>query len=155
MARDKKDLDFELNLIPFISLLSALICSLLLTATLITMGTLDVKHALGGQSLAETEKVPVLWAQMEDDGGLTLLLKDAEKLPPRKRKSIEKLKLVGVGGETNLQAFEQELVELRNTLPQLQTVLIKPRVNSIYENIIALMDSCKKVGMVDLGIEPL
>lgn len=151
MARDKKDLDFELNLIPFISLLSALICSLLLSATLINIGSMNVKHAIGGQSLAETKKVPVVWAHMEEDGGLTFLLKDAGKVSGK----FEKTRVEGIDGLVNLDAVERQLGILKDVVPELKTVLIQPRVNSVFEQIIALMDLCKKVGLVDLGIAPL
>lgn len=151
MARDKKELDFELNLIPFISLLSALICSLLLTATLISIGTVNVKHAIGGQSLAETQTVPTVWAQLDEKGALTFLLKDVEKVPIQLRKT----RIEGIDGLMNEVAVEKRLIEIRSAIPELRTILIQPRVDSIYEQIISLMDLCKKVGMVDLGIAPL
>ena len=56
MARNKKSLDSELNLIAFISLLSVLICSLLLTAIWIQIGSMDVKQAVGGRQRERIKK---------------------------------------------------------------------------------------------------
>ena len=55
MRHNKKHLDFELNLIPCIDLLSVCICFLLLTAVWLQVGSLSVKQAIGGQSAADVE----------------------------------------------------------------------------------------------------
>lgn len=55
MRKHKKHLDFEINLIPCIDLLSVCICFLLLTAVWLNIGSMNVKQAIG-QTTAETEK---------------------------------------------------------------------------------------------------
>ncbi|MBY0385641.1 biopolymer transporter ExbD, partial [bacterium] len=72
MRHGKKHLDFEINLIPFIDLLSACICFLLLTAVWVQVGTLDVKQAVGGQPASETPKKPTLWVSMGPAGELSI-----------------------------------------------------------------------------------
>jgi biopolymer transport protein TolR len=64
----KKHLDFEVNLIPFIDLLSTCICFLLLTAVWLNVGVLNVKQAVGGQPASETAKKPTLWAAVGGTG---------------------------------------------------------------------------------------
>lgn len=152
VSKVSKELDFEINLIPFISLLSALICSLLLTATIISIGSMKVKHAVGGQSLSETAKTPVVWVQMDTDGTLTLLLKDAVgKVASQFKSRRVKSHL----GEIDWIQFEKNLNEVKELVPELESVLIQPQAQSVYEQIINLMDLCKKMGMSNLGIAPI
>ena len=47
MKTQNKDVNFEINLLPVISLLAVCISFLLLTTVWIHIGTLDVKQALG------------------------------------------------------------------------------------------------------------
>ena len=152
MAKKKKELDFEINLISFISLLSVLICSLLLTAIWVQIGTMNVRQAVGGQSQVETKKLPVIWAKMEKKGAVTFKLQDVGRVP-------RKLKLTQVKGskeeEIDLDAIAAHLEAVKKVVPELRTVLIQPKAESIYEEIIVLMDHFKKVGLVDLGVAPL
>ena len=85
--KHKKHLDFELNLIPFIDLLSTCICFLLITAVWMQIGSLNVKQAVGGQPAAETEKKPIAWIYMETSGAVTFEIKDSSQLPVSLKKS--------------------------------------------------------------------
>ena len=139
-SHKNKHLDFEINLIPCIDLLSVCICFLLLTAVWLQVGSLNVKQAIGGQSAAETEKKPQLWVTMGEGGALTLNLKQSRKPTTLK---------------TRLQDLEKSLATLKASEPGLKTVLIQPRLQSEYDEIIVLMDEFKKSGMNDLGVVPL
>ncbi len=151
MRTGKKHLDFEINLIPFIDLLSACICFLLLTAVWVQVGSMDVKQAVGGQPASETPKKPTLWVNMGVDGELTLNVQDSQKVP----KKFQKLALKGLEGKMNFSELETALTELKGLEPELRTALIQPAAGSVYEDMIALMDGCKKQGLVDLGVAPL
>src|SRR5437868_1225739 len=87
-------LDFEINLIPCIDLLSVCICFLLLTAVWLSVGSVNVKQAVGGQPAAETEKKPQLWVILGEEGSVSLDLQNA-KVPA----NVKKLKVPGVGGQ--------------------------------------------------------
>jgi biopolymer transport protein TolR len=151
MSRGKKHLDFEINLIPFIDLLSACICFLLLTAVWVQVGTLDVKQAVGGQPASETPKKPTLWVNMGASGELSMNIQDTDKVPAKLRKFVVK----GVDGKTNFQDLEAVVAELKTFEPELRTALIQPQAQSLYEDMIALMDQFKKQGLIDLGVSPL
>lgn len=151
MRAGKKHLDFEINLIPFIDLLSACICFLLLTAVWVQVGSMDVKQAVGGQPASETPKKPTLWVNMGVGGELTLNMQDSQKVP----KAMQKLAVKGVDGKINFSELDVALTELKNLEPELRTALIQPQAQSVYEDMIALMDGCKKQGLVDLGVSPL
>lgn len=151
MSQSKKHLDFELNLIPFIDLLSTCICFLLLTAVWLNVGSMNVKQAVGGQPAAETAKKPTLWVFLGEKGDITFEAKDAQKLPA----AMKKFKLVGADGKANLEQLSVQLAQMIKAEPELKTALIQPRAQTPYEDIIDLMDQFKKSGMGDLGVVPL
>ncbi len=147
----KKELDSELNLIAFISLLSVLICSLLLTAIWVQIGTMDVKQAVGGQAAESKDKQPTLWAKMKKQGDVVFQLEDA----PRIKRKLRVFRVKGVDGKPDKEAVAQHLEKLKKVLPKLSVALVKPNAESLYEDIILLMDQFKKVGLPDLGVAPL
>ncbi|MCB0357676.1 MAG: biopolymer transporter ExbD [Bdellovibrionales bacterium] len=147
----KKELNHELNLIAFISLLSVLICSLLLTAIWVQIGTMNVKQAVGGQAAESTEKIPTLWANMQKNGDVVFQLEQA----PKVKRTLSNLRIANLNGALNKEAIATHLLQLVDTLPNLRTALVKPNADSLYEDIIALMDQFKKAGLVDLGVTPL
>jgi biopolymer transport protein ExbD len=151
MRKQSKHLDFELNLVPFIDLLSVCICFLLLTAVWLNVGTMNVKQAVGGQPAAETEKKAILWVFMGEKGELTLEAKDASRLPA----SLRKLTIAAVDGQINTEQFDNIMAQMKQSEPDLRTALIQPKAQTSYETIINLMDRFKKAGLNDLGVVPL
>lgn len=149
-GRAKRHLDFELNLIPFIDLLSTCICFLLMTAVWTQIGTMDAKQAVGGQPVAETEKKPTIWVSLAGEGVLSLEVRDSAA-----SKKFSKVKIDGVEGRPNWTQFEAIMKEARTSDPQLTTALIQPMAGSLYEEIIDLMDKFRGVGVVSLGVSPL
>jgi biopolymer transport protein TolR len=147
----KKHLDFDLNLVPFIDLLSVCICFLLITAVWLNIGSINVKQAVGGQSVAETEKKPLIWVLLGDKGEVNLDVKAGGKLPAK----MLKVKLAGEAGQFNLEGLAKLLQEMKAIEPTLRTALIHPKAQTSYEEIINLMDQFKKAGMADLGVVPL
>jgi biopolymer transport protein TolR len=145
-----KHLDFEINLIPAIDLLSTCICFLLLTAVWLHVGSMDVKQAVGGQPASETAKKPTVWVQLDGQGTVTLEVRDA-RVPAK----LAKTKLQGKEGRPDLEALSGLVAELKKSEPGLVTALIQPQAATLYEDIINTMDAFKKNGMVDLGVSPL
>jgi biopolymer transport protein ExbD len=151
MRKHKKHLDFEVNLIPCIDLLSVCICFLLLTAVWLHIGSINVKQAVGGQSQAETVKKPLLWVYMAEDGQLTFNVQQSSLVPS----TLANLKLPGAEGHVNIGELGRVLAQLTTKDPGLKTALIQPQAKSSYEDIINLMDEFKKLGLTDLGVAPL
>ncbi len=155
--KHKKHLDFELNLIPFIDLLSTCICFLLITAVWMQIGSLNVKQAVGGQPTAETEKKPTAWITMGKNGSLTFDVKDSldsRKLASQKNES-QKTTVAAIGGKIDLDAASKLALQLRQVDPGLRTALIQPMAETTYEDMVGLMDTVKKAGLSDLGVVPL
>lgn len=146
----KRSLDFELNLVPFIDLLSVCICFLLMTAVWLQVGSFEVKQAVGGQAATEKEKKATLWIQLAADGSAQLEAKDS-RVPAK----IAKGRIAGVNGRPNFEEVKKLVQEMRNGDPTLATALIHPTAGSIYEDLIDLMDQIKRTGIVSLGVSPL
>lgn len=151
MRKHGKHLDFEINLIPCIDLLSVCICFLLLTAVWLHVGSMNVKQAVGGQSQAETPKKPLLWIYMGQDGQLTFNVQQSSLVPA----ALANIKIPGLDGHTNIEEMNKVLTQLTAKDPELKTALIQPQAQSSYEEIIGLMDEFKKQGLSDLGVAPL
>ena len=148
--KKKKSLDFEVNLIPFIDLLSTCICFLLLTAVWVNIASMNVKQAVGGQAADAGAKKPTMWVSMSQGGDLTLDVKDAH-VPAK----LEKFTIPGAQGHPNIELLGQAVAQLKLAAPTLNTALIQPTAASVYEDIIGLMDGFKKSGVTDLGVSPL
>lgn len=150
MRKRHKHLDFEINLIPCIDLLSVCICFLLLTAVWLHVGSMNVKQAVGGQAASDTAKKPTVWVNMGAEGDVSLDVRDA-RVPAK----LAKVKIAGLGGRPNLENLAGFVQQLKAAEPELNTALIQPQAASAYEDIIDLMDQFKKSGVIDLGVSPL
>lgn len=148
--KHKKHLDFELNLVPFIDLLSVCICFLLMTAVWTQVGSMDTKQAVGGQPASETEKKPTVWVNFADRGSVDLEFKDS-----RVQNNIAKIKVEAKEGKPNWEKLETIIKQARSQDPALTTALIHPQAASVYEDLIDLMDRFKKEGVINLGVSPL
>jgi biopolymer transport protein TolR len=151
MRKHKKHLDFEINLIPCIDLLSVCICFLLLTAVWLNVGSMNVKQAIGGQTTAETEKKPLLYVTFDATGGLNLKVQESQLVP----KNLAQLTLPGISGEMNIADLVKTINNIKTLEPKLKTVLIQPMAQTSYQDIIVLMDEFKKLNLSDLGVVPL
>lgn len=143
----KKDLNFELNIMPILDILSVLICFLLLTAVWVQLGTLDVRQAIGDNS-ASGQNPPSIWAVIKTDGSVELSLRDV------KVKNREMV-LRPVRGQINWNELAVRLEGIKNQLPDLRTGIIRPEAGTKYGDVIRLMDSMKKIEITDLGLTPL
>ncbi len=151
MRKRHKHLDFEINLIPCIDLLSVCICFLLLTAVWLNVGAMNVKQAVGGQPASETAKKPVVWVHMNPSGDLALDFQDSAKVPANLRKNS----IPNKDGKPNLDTLATLIAQVKVLEPSLTTALIQPQGATVYEDIIDVMDQFKRAGLFDLGVSPL
>jgi biopolymer transport protein TolR len=150
MLKHGKHLDFEVNLIPCIDLLSVCICFLLLTAVWLNVGAMNVKQAVGGQAAEDSAKKPVVWVHMSNEGDLLLDVQNSN-VPA----NLRKLKITNVQGKPNFPDLSNAIKQLRTVDAGITTALIQPVAQTAYEDIIDIMDQFKKSGLIDLGVSPL
>ncbi len=156
--RQKKELDFDLNLISFIGLLAVCICFLLLTFIFVRMTSLDIKQSMGKKgSIAVVQDQDItVWVQMVEEGQVILQLQNP---PSHIDKALHSHHISGVNKNGVLQLNYKDVLEhlriLVDQVPKLSTGIIIPYPEARYEDIISLMDQLKEVGIHFLGLSPI
>lgn len=150
-SRGKKGLNFDLNLVPFIDVLSTCICFLLMTAVFMELGTVNTKQALGDATENSQEKKtnPEAWVHLLDNGNIEIEVKKGSQTEVAARK------IAARSGIPDMSRFESSFKSLKEQLPQLEVALILPSPGSKYSQVIQLMDIAKKNQVQQVGIAPL
>lgn len=144
-----KELNFEINILPILDILSVLICFLLLTAVWVQIATLDTKQAIGDNSTSGAKNPPSLWVTLETDGAVQLSVRDLPKL-----QQVE-TRLPKNGSKINWTALAMKLADLKKTYPELKTGIVQPGAQSSYGDVIKIMDQLKEQQFDGVGLSPL
>lgn len=148
----KKDLNFELDLLPFISMLSCCICFLMLTAVWTNVGMLNVEQGLGQESSRANQSDSSLWVIVDGDGSVELSVKDAPTMPA----SYNKINVhARSAGKIDFAQIEKIAAQMNSRLPDLKAALVMPKAQVAYGDVITLMDRLKKHKISEVGIAPL
>jgi biopolymer transport protein TolR len=145
-SEGKKDLNFELNLLPIFDILSVCICFLLMTVVWIEVAGLKSSQSVGAASGA-AEKKPTLFVRANNSGDLEIEVKNS--------KQNSKFTVSTVRGEMNWDQLDKVLSQVRVSDPLLITGIIVPSEKFEYGNLIHVMDEVKKSGIRDMGISPM
>ncbi|MCB0394252.1 MAG: biopolymer transporter ExbD [Bdellovibrionales bacterium] len=145
----QKDFNFEVDVLPVISLLAVCISFLLITAVWVQLGSLDLSQSIGSE--AKDEKAPTVWAEFYDNGNVELTLKDFDSKNADYSYAIVKSDREGV----NLTQLEENIAQIKTRYPDLNTVVVLPKSNSKYEDVVGLIDRFRKHQFRDVGISPL
>jgi biopolymer transport protein ExbD len=146
----KKDLNFELNLLPVFDILSCCICFLLMTVAWIQIGSVSVNQAMGAKGKAGTETAPALWAYLNNGGDVLINVKNAKVSPQLLQGSVR-----SQAGQINWLEVNARIAAIHQAVPELKTALIMPMNKSSYQDIVHVMDTLKTTGISDVGISPL
>lgn len=146
----KKDLNFDLNLVPMIDVLSACICFLLMTVVWIQIGSMQVNQAMGAKSEDQKKNPPSVLVYMDQVGNLELSLRDLERVSP-----LSKMTLKNAYGTPNWSQFQTFLSRMQKNAPEVKTALIMPNARSNYQDVLLVMDGFRRYGVKDVGISPL
>lgn len=153
----KRSLNADLNLVPFIDLLSVCICFLLMTAVWLQLGTVKVKQAFGENAAVQQEEALELTVRMLATNHVSLELKKGSK----SQGAVE------VKGETK-EAFTENLFtqvdaalakvgktdQQDPTQPAISSATVVPHDKVSYGNMIAVMDVLRKREIVNLAVTP-
>lgn len=145
----KKDLNFEVNILPILDILSVLICFLLLTAVWIQMGSIDTKQAMGDNSTAGAQNPPSIWATLAADGSVEISLRDVKVRMPLE------YKVAAAGRGVDWPSLKSRIQALKTQLPDLRTGVIRPEAKVNYGDVIKMMDQLKQTEITDIGLSPL
>jgi biopolymer transport protein ExbD len=146
----KKSMNFELNLVPFIDVLSTCICFLLVTAVFINLGSFHVSQAVGSAKVNDNEKPKgSVTVSFGGQGDVRFETKDV----PGSKASMTTIK--GEGGKVNFKRTEEWIQAFASQNVEVKTVLLMPNPYSKYDDLIQMMSQFKKSQMDQIGIAPL
>lgn len=141
----RRSLDAEINLVPFIDLLSMCICFLLMTAVWIELSSVQVKQANGTEGAAAATQSLDLDAKFLTPERMVLTLK----------RSGQTVKTIDVA---NLEALEGNLKALQSGLKtgeEIGAVMLTPKDGVDYGTLVNAMDVFRKNRLVNIGVIPV
>lgn len=144
--KGKKDLNFELNLMPVFDILAVCICFLLMTVVWVEVKSLETKQSIGGQSLAETAQASSFWLTVDESNNINLTIKSVKNQD--KQYSITSLR-----GQLDLKKVTSLILSVKNENVSMAHIL--PTKNTKYDQVIQLMDVLKQNGVKDIGLSPI
>jgi biopolymer transport protein TolR len=144
-----KDLNFEINILPILDILSVLICFLLLTAVWIQIGSIDTRQAIGDNSTAGAKNPASLYITLNRNGDVQIAARDLPKLQNYETKVASTLQGV------NWLLLEKKLQALKLKFPELKTSIVHPEAQASYGDVIRIMDKLKQFQFEGVGLSPL
>ena len=151
MSKQKRELNFELELLPIISILAVCICLLLLVMTWVPLGVISTQQALGENAeSAPKENPPSIFAAIHDNGEIDLQLKDAPQAAPHLVHAV----INSTGGQLSIDQLNRYLQSAKQEVPNLKTVVVMPHHTSKVDDVIKMMDVFRKNQFTDVGISP-
>ncbi len=156
----KKGLNPEVNLVPFIDLLSVCICFLLVSAVWLQIGTVQIKQALGTEAAADAKDQFDLTVKFERPFAATVEIK-------HKGTSIGGWKVAADSKDAFTELFNKSLDEKVTALSQaakanppllakdlFASATIVPAPEVPYKSLILAMDALRKHEVVNLAVMP-
>ena len=137
----KRTLDFDLNLVPFIDLLSCCISFLLITAAWTQLARLETVQKVEGAGGAG--------GTPEDKVQLVVFDWGYELLPPG---ATESCGIAKKGGAYDEQALRRELQRLRTARPAMTIAVLAAEDKLDFVEVVGVMDVCVDLGLVNVSL---
>lgn len=138
----KRGVNVELNLVPFIDLLSTLICFLLITAVWQQINVLSTNSAS-----TTTSDTPAPPDEKKVELGVSLLLDHIEASEGQKI-----TKIPHIGGEPDYQTLLRILDTWKATYPTRSDLILYSDSQAPYKHLIRLMDTMVEAHFDDVGV---
>jgi biopolymer transport protein ExbD len=140
----KKSVDFQLNLIPFIDLLSVLISFLLMTSVWTQIAKIDVKQS---PNLPSDEPTP---PPEEEKLNLTVLIKGSGYTVTKKGAVVKEIEKKGDNYDST--TLSEILKQVRAEHPENEDVNVTSEDKVPYKELITVMDLCLKHKLVGISV---
>ena len=146
----RRSLDAEINLVPFIDLLSMCICFLLMTAIWVEVGSIQVKQILGTEAATENQNAIDIQVQNQSNHSFSIRLERAGKV-------LQNLVIDG-DNKIKLQRFSQYVGQLTQATGfgsngvQITARVIPSFLN--YAELIEILDVLRGYGITNLAVVP-
>lgn len=145
----KKDLNADINLTPFIDLLSTIVCFLLVTAVWIEIGSVEIKQSHGTEAAASKKISYDLDVVYTSPKNIRLNLK-------RNGRRVRAFKVTGADEQalqSNLdQTIQQKVLNFKNKALEIATATITPRSSVNYGNLMQTLDTLRKNEIINIGV---
>lgn len=158
----RRSLDADVNLVPFIDLLSMCICFLLMTAVWIELGSVQVKQLVGTEASDQSQKAPL---------DFELKFTSPTALEVAVKKNGKLAKKLNIEASTSEERATQLKTQVLNLMPQLginvtgdiKTIMpnvvssakVTPHIGVPYGDLVSVMDALRSQGILNLGVVPL
>lgn len=145
----KKELNAELNLTPFIDLLSTCVCFLLITAVWIEIGTVEIKQSHGTDAAASKKISFDLDLVYSNPTELRLNLKrNGRRVKAFKVKGADEKALQSSLNET----IKNKVLKFRNKAIDIATATITPRSTVQYGQLVETLDTLRSNEIINIGV---
>lgn len=154
-SNGKKSLDAELNLVPFIDLLSMCICFLLMTAVWIQVGSVQVKQSHGTDAAAAPTKSFEIEVKMTKRDNAEVILKSSTGGRVSKKVAVS-----GANEEEFQTNFNLKVSELVKSLggaephKQISASMVHTHPEVPYGEMVAVLDGLRKNHITNIGVVP-
>jgi len=145
----KKDLNADLNLTPFIDLLSTCVCFLLITAVWIEIGTVEIKQSHGTEASSTKS----------DTYDLDVVFMGANKARLNLKKGGRRVRKIDVTDEsfdgfiTKLNTLvETKVLTFKNKPVTVASATVTPRSTVNYGDLIRTLDVLRRNQIVNIGV---
>jgi biopolymer transport protein TolR len=142
----KKALDAELNLVPFIDLLSCCISFLLITAVWTQISGLNVASSGGPPDQQKEQQTIDIKLSMTDKGYALQMAGAIIDIPKTAGKE---------GPAYDRKTLVDKLKTLKASLPDQQAITVQPQDDVAYEDLVATVDTCVGNQLRDVTVAPL
>lgn len=145
----KKELNADLNLTPFIDLLSTCVCFLLITAVWIEIGSVEIKQSHGTEAAA-SKKISY---------DLDVVYSTPTKIRLNLKKNGRRVKSFKVEGsditsaQQNLDlTLKTKVINFKNKAIEIATATITPRSTVDYGNLMKTLDTLRSNEIINIGV---
>ena len=142
----KKSLDAELNLVPFIDLLSCCISFLLMSAVWTQISGLNVASSGGPSDNKEQQQTIDIKLSLTDKGYALQMAGATIDIPKMAGKE---------GPQFDQKTLVDKLKTLKASLPDQQAITVQPQDDVAYEDLVATVDTCVGQQLRDVTVAPL
>lgn len=146
----KRDINADLNLTPFIDLLSTCVCFLLLSAVWVEVGSIEIKQSHGTAAAAEAKESFDLEVFFNSDSQANLYVKKSGKI-------VQTFKVSGTG------TFESFISNIDNTIINqvlksndkarvISTATVSTTDSLNYGHLVSTLDVLRKNKIMNIGV---
>jgi biopolymer transport protein TolR len=144
----KKALDAELNLVPFIDLLSCCISFLLITAVWTQIAGLQVASSGGPPEQQQKQETTIDLKLLLTEKGYSLTMPGAQ---------VDIPKITGTDGQAafDRKALAEKLKTVKSNLPEQTAITVEPEDAVAYDDLVSTVDACLGEQLRNVTVAPL